>query len=505
MCTSTSIRPDMAGRTHRRIRPAAIALTCLLVGGCAVGPDFHRPAPPRLDRYDTGSAPTILTADDAAQTVAMGRPTDPSWWRLFGSPALDDLVAAGLKNSPTLASARAALLQSQDQARAGAGVFFPSVSGSFDAVQQHVNPIQFGQKASGSTFNLYTLTGAVSYAVDLFGGERRGVEALNAQSDYQRNALGAAYLLLTGEIADAAVARAGYANQAAALEDIVRLDGAQRDILKAQYDAGYGALSAVLGAEQQLSADRQSLAATSQRQAASTTLLKTLIGRENAEDAPTAPALGDLMVPADAPVSLPAQLVRQRPDILQAEAALHQASAQVGVATAALFPSISITGDYGAASTSLAQLAGPAGRFWSIGPSIDIPIFRGGALWFGRRAAQAAYAKAETDYRQTVLAALEQVADSLKALDADAEIAAANRAALDAASLNRGLAEINLQAGVIADYDAMTLRIQADRARLGLSAAKTQRLQDVVALYLASGGGWSGHEPASGVAAGSAK
>jgi len=495
----------MAARPARRIRPASAALIGLLASGCAVGPDFHRPAPPRLDRYDTGPAPATLNGDGAAQTLQMGRPTDPAWWRLFGSPALDQLVAAGVKNSPTLASARSALLASQDQARAGAGVFFPSVSASFGAAQEHSSPIQIGQKEAGTTFNLYTLTGAVSYAVDLFGGERRGVEALNAQADYQRNALGAAYLLLTGQIADAAIARAGYADQADALDEIVRLDAAQKDILQAEYRAGYGALSAALEAEQQRSADRQSLAATRQRQAASTTLLKTLIGRENAEDAPSAPALGELSVPADAPVALPSQIVRQRPDILQAEASLHQASAQVGVATAALFPSISITGDYGAAGASLAQLAAPAGRFWSFGPSVDIPLFRGGALWFGRRAAVAAYRKAQADYRQTVLAALEQVADQIKALDADAEISAANRAAFDAASLGRGLAETNLQAGVIADYDAMTLRIQADRARLGLTAAKTQRLQDVVALYLASGGGWNGREPAGAVTAGAAK
>ncbi len=493
----------MGARRDRQA--AALALSCLLVGGCAVGPNFTRPAPPRLDRYAAQPGAARLEADGAAQTIELGRPTDPAWWRLFGSPTLDDLVEAGLKASPTLASARSALRQSQDQARAGAGVFFPQVNGSFDAAREHQTPALLGERGTGSTFSLYTLTGSVSYALDLFGGERRGVEALNAQADYQRNAVGAARLLLTGGIVDAAIAQAGYADQADALADIVRLDSAQRDILTAEYNAGYGAWSAVLNAEQQLAADQESLASARQRQSASTTLLSTLMGREPAESAPPPPALNDLSVPADAPVSLPSQLVRQRPDILQAEATLHQASAEIGVATAALFPSISLTGDYGAASTSLARLAGPAGRFWSIGPSVDVPIFHGGALWFGRRAAQAAYLKAQADYRQTVLAALEQVADQLKALDADAEISAANRSAFDAASLNRKLADTNRQAGLIADYDAMTAEIQADRVRLGLIAAKSQRLQDVVGLYLASGGGWNGHHAGDGMATASSK
>ncbi|MDR3472359.1 MAG: efflux transporter outer membrane subunit [Devosia sp.] len=477
----------------------------MLASGCAVGPNFTQPAPPKLDQYSTQPGPAQPEADDATQAIELGRPTDPIWWRLFGSPALNDLVAAGLKASPTLVSARQTLQESQDQARAGAGVFFPSLNGSFAATREHSTPALLGEYGSGSTFSIYTLTGDINYAIDLFGGERRNVEALNAAADQQRHAVGAAYLLLTGNIVDAAIARAGYADEFEALSDIVRLDSDQRDILKAEYKAGTAGWSAVLGAEQQFSADRQILASVGQQQAAATTLLSALLGREPAEVTPPPPALGDLSVPPDAPVSLPSQLVRQRPDILEAEAASHRASAEVGVATAALFPSISITGDYGAANTQLAHLGSSAGLFWGVGPTVDVPIFHGGALWYGRKAAQAAYLKAEADYRQTVLAALKQVADSLKALDVDAEISVASRSAYDAASLNHALGDANRQAGTIADYDAMTLEIEADRARLGLIAAKSQRLQDVVALYLACGGGWTGRDPGSGPIAVSVK
>jgi NodT family efflux transporter outer membrane factor (OMF) lipoprotein len=485
---STSARKRLPGRLL-----AATALVIVLAnGGCAVGPNFTPPAPPRLDQYAADQGAERLQADGASQTIEPGAATDAAWWRLFASPALNDLVAAGLKNSPTLKAAEAALTQSKDLARAGAGVFFPQVGTTFDSAREHSSPELLGEKGPGSTFSLYTLTGQVSYAIDLFGGERRTVEALTAQADVQRQALGAARLLLTGNIVDAAIARAGYADEADTLADMVGKEQAQRDILKAQYDAGAGPLSAVLEAEQQLAADRQSLAGARQRLAASQTLLQTLIGREPGEAAPPPPTLDALAVPPDAPVSLPSQLVRQRPDILQAEASLHQASAQVGVATAAMFPSISLTGDYGAAGASLSALGGPLGRFWSVGPTLDLPIFRGGALLFERRAAQAGLLKAEADYRQTVLTALEQTSDQLKALDADAETTAANRAALDAASLNAKLAESNLSAGVIGDYDALTLQIAGDRALLGMIAAKAQRLQDVVGLYLASGGGWTG-------------
>lgn len=496
MCTSART----SRRNRRSARVLALAGAAMLCA-CAVGPNFRTPAPPKLERY--AAPPSRLEADSAAQTVELGRPTDPAWWRLFDSPALDDLVAAGLTASPTLTSARAALEQSRDQARAGAGVFFPSLGVSAAAERERINPAQFGQSTRGSTFSLYTLAGSISYAVDLFGGERRNVEALNAAAEGQHQAEGAAYLLLTGGIVDAAVARAAYADEAKTLADIVALDEGQRDVLQAEYQAGNGALAAELAAEQQLEADRQSLATARQRAAASTTLLQTLMGREPAELAPPPPALDDLAIPAQLPVSLPSQLVRERPDILQAEAAMRQANAEVGVATAAMFPSISLTGDYGAASLSLASLASPAGRFWSGGPTVDIPIFRGGELWYGRKAAQAGYLKSAADYRQTVLAALEQVSDTLKALETDAGIATAARAEFDAADLARKLAGSNRQAGVVADYDAMTAQLAADRARLSLIAARAQRLQDVVALYVACGGGWTGQEPGSGALAAS--
>lgn len=487
----------------RRVLASIAAASAL--AACAVGPRFVRPPPPTVDHYAGDTRPRRLDAADAAQTLVFGQAPEGTWWRRFNSPSLDALVAAGLKDSPTLESARAALEASHDQARAGAGVFFPQLSGSASGQREQYSAIRLGQATKPSTFNLFTVTGSVAYAIDVFGGERRNVEALLAARDRQQFAEGAAWLSLTGNIVDAAIARAGYAEEAAVLGEIVDLEATQRDSLRALYQGGAGALTDVLVAEQQLATDRQSLATMRQREAAAETLLKTLLGRESGEVTPDFPALSELSVPAEAPVSLPSQIVRRRPDILQAEAALHQASAQVGVATAALFPSINVTGDYGANSLSLGKLGSPQGLFWGIGPSVNAPVFDGGVLWFARKAALADFRAARTNYRQVVLAALEQTSDSIRALDADAEVVAASRAALDAASTNDVLSRTNRSAGVLSAADATAQQIAADRARLVYVGAQSQRLQDVVALYLASGGGWGGPAGQAGAPTGAAK
>lgn len=479
-------------------RGATLLCACLLAS-CAVGPAFNRPAPPKMNVYGAASS-APLASDGAVQTVRLGATVAPTWWRLFGSDSLNSLIEAGLRDSPNISAAKATLDESRAQARAGAGIFIPSAIGTFAATRERLAPPQAGENGSNSPLSLYTLAGAVSYSLDLFGGERRSFEALNAQADYQRHALGAAWLALTGNIVDAAIARAGYLEEKTALADIVRLDSDQRDVLTAEFKAGRAPWSVVLQAEQALGADRESLALTIQHLEAADNLLTLLVGREPAETRPPSPSLDELLAPSDVPVALPSQLVHQRPDILEAEAALHQATAQVGVATAALFPSISITGDYGATSTAFSKLAGPAGQFWSIGPSVDVPIFKGGALWYSRKAAQAAQRVATANYRQTVLSALEQVATQIKALDTDAEMSRAARATYDAAFENDSLASTNLAAGIIADYDAMTIKIVADRARLALIASRAQQLQDVVGLYLATGGGWSGQAAQAGTA-----
>ena len=472
-------------------RAAAIGVA-LALAGCVVGPNYAPPAPPKSAGYGAEIADKRLNADGSAQQVELGRPTDPKWWTLYDSPALDDLVAQGLRDSPNLAAAREALSASRHEVEAGAGVFWPAGALAASVGPHRGNPAAIGFAGDSYFYQLFTLDASISYAVDLFGGHRRQVESLAADAEGHRYAVGSAYLLLTGSVVQASIARAGYGAQIATLEDIVKRTQAQRDIVAAQVKSGHLAASAQFDPDSALAQAESDLAQARQREAASDALLHTLVGREPGEALSPAPAFDDLKLPEAAPVSLPSRLVHDRPDILQAEAALHKASADVGVATAALYPSISLTGDMGRVSNVLSTLPFPSGRYWSVGPVIDLPVFTGGSRLSEKRAAQANYRGAQATYRSTVLSALEQTVDAIRALDADAAASNAARIAADAADAKAEIAVAERKAGLISDSDANSAMIDADRARLTLIAARAQRLQDVAALYLASGGGWTG-------------
>ncbi|HWE46894.1 MAG TPA: efflux transporter outer membrane subunit [Caulobacteraceae bacterium] len=464
----------------------------LLLAGCAVGPTFAPPASPHANDYGAGATGERMVADGAVQQLELGKPADPRWWTLYGSPALDELVAQGLRDSPNLTAAREALSASRYEVEAGAGLFWPVGVVSANAGPHRGNPAAIGFAGDSYFYRLYTLDATVAYAIDLFGGQRRQVESLAADAQAHRYAVGSAYLLLTGSIVQTAIARAAYADEIATLEDIVQRSEAQRDTIAAQVNSGHLAASAQFDLDSALAQAKSDLAQARQHEAASAVLLHTLLGREPGEALSAAPVFDGLRLPEAAPVDLPSALVHDRPDILQAEAALHKASADVGVATAALYPQISLTGDYGRVSGQISSLPYPVARYWSVGPAIDLPIFSGGTRWYERRAAQANLRSAAANYRATVLSALEQTSDAIRALDSDAANANAARVAFDAAQAKAQIAVAQRRAGLISDADANAAALDADRARLALIGARAQRLQDTAALYLATGGGWTG-------------
>lgn len=469
------------------------ALVPLALAGCAVGPGFRAPSPPVVDAYAPAGTPM-----ETPPGVALGAPVDPSWWRAFGSDQLDALVARGLERSPTLESARRALESADASARAGAGVFFPQAGAAADNAWARPAPQPNTSAGRGATYTLYTLAGEVTYALDLFGGQRRAEEALVAERERQRQAFGAAQIVLEGAIANAAVAKAGYDAEVETLGRIVRLDEEQEAEVRARVQAGLADEAQALQARSAAEVDRQALEAARLRADDALRLLKTLIGAEPGEPAPATPELAAFRPTDTAPVPVPSDLVRRRPDIREAELEMRAANARVGVATAALLPSISITGDYGAASTRLSALAGPAGRFWSVGPSIDVPIFRGGALWNARKGAVADAKKAASDYRATVLAALQQVADQIEAVQADGRIVTAARSADDVARLASDLGEVNASAGSLGELDTVPARLAAERSRLALITAEASRLEDLIGLAVACGGGWREGAPDAG-------
>jgi NodT family efflux transporter outer membrane factor (OMF) lipoprotein len=456
-----------------------------------VGPDFVRPPPPASDRYTREPlAAGTVPADGRAQQFAPDTALRADWWRLFGSAQVDAAVQEAAANNPTLQAAEASLSQSQDNLRAGYGVFYPHAEADLAASRQRAAPRQEGLQAPGTIFNLVTLSGTVSYALDVFGGERRAVEGLRAQADTQRYAAQAAFLTLSANVVNTAIARAAYAAEVRATEQLVDLEAQQLQLTAVQVRSGTASYSALLSVRGQLAADQALLAPLRQKASQAGDLLATLEGLPPSRAALPEIDLAALTLPADLPVSLPSELVRQRPDILSAEAQLHVASAAIGVATAALFPSFNLSGTYGASGTGPGNLTAPGGRFWSIGPSATVPLFQGGTLWYGRKAAIDAFQVSQDNYRQVVLSALAQVSDTLKALEHDAEALQAQVEVRQAAAEALGLLQANYRAGLVAYPDVLAADVQVHEATLGYLQAVAQRHQDTVALFAALGGGW---------------
>lgn len=491
---------NRAGRRTRWALKALCIVPLLFIIGCALGPNFVRPKAPPVNRYTHGAEPTTtVSADGQAQHFEQGAKITADWWRLFKSSKLDDVIKEGFANNPNLQAAQATLRQSQENLRAGFGVFYPQVDASFDATRQKFSPIRFGQTPVSSIFNLFTLGTTVSYALDVFGGQRRAVESLQAQVDFQRYTVLGTYLTLSGNIVNTIIAQAAYREQIKATEQVISLEREQIEIAETQAQVGIIPYSNVLSLQSQLSATEATLPSLRQKLSQAEHLLATLVGRTPAEWASPQVDLADIALPSDLPITLPSEFVDQRPDILAAEAQLHSTSAQIGVATAALFPSFTLNGTYGLQNTTPENLFKNATSFWSLGANFSAPLFHGGTLWFQRRAAIEGYNQSLANYRQTVISAFAQVADILRALEHDAEILNAQSQSLSTAEEALRLIQANYQAGIVNYLQILIADGQYHQAKIGYLQAQAQRLQDTVAFFVALGGGWwNAEEKASG-------
>jgi NodT family efflux transporter outer membrane factor (OMF) lipoprotein len=481
----------------------ALLAAAAALAGCELGPDFARPAPPSASRYTRETLPpSTIAAEGKAQQFVPGVDPASDWWRLFKSDQLNAVVEQAVANNPTLQASEASLRASQDSLRAGYGVFFPKIDAEMSASRQRSAPQQQGLKGTGTVFNLVTLSGTISYPLDLFGGERRGVESLEALAHAQYYANKAAYLALTTNVVDACIARAAYSEQVRETGQLIDLELQQLHLAEVQAGAGRVSYVNVLAIRGLVAGNQALLAPLRQKLDQVEHLLAVLEGVPPSGATPPEVELSGLSLPTDLPVSLPSDLVRQRPDILEAEAQLHAASANIGVATAAMFPSISLSGAYGGAGSSFGRLSAANGRFWSVGPSATVPLFQGGSLWFARKEAIDAYQGAEANYRQVVLAAFAQVADALKALEHDSEGLQAQVEAQRAAGEALRLTQVNYGAGIAAFSDVLAADVQCHDAQIAYLQAAAQRQQDTVALFAAMGGGWwNARQAATGDAA----
>lgn len=492
---SAKNRRPRAGAPHRL--PDALvgfggggALLCIL-SGCMVGPDFARPKAPPVSHYSSGADPTATASvDGTAQHFAPGAAVAADWWRLFKSPKLDAVVSEAIANNPGLEAAQASLRQSENNLRSGYGVFYPKIDANGGASRQRYTPSTFGQEAPPYIFNLFTLSATVSYALDVFGGERRTVEGLGADVDVARATEQATYLTLSSNIVNTVIAKAAYQAEIDATLQLIELQKEQVDLAELQAKAGTVPYSNVLSLRSQLASYEATIPQLQQKLTQSDDLLATLAGHTPAEWSPPEFGLADLTLPSDLPVSLPSDLVRQRPDILAGEATAHAASAAIGVATAALLPSITLSGSYGTNATSTDKLFAASGNLWSLGANATTPLFDGGTLWFRRKAAIDSYQQAMATYRQTVLNAFGQVADTLRALDHDAASLQAEREALTTADQALHLVQANYKAGLATYLQILTADVQYHQAKIADLQAIAVRYQDTVALFAALGGGW---------------
>ena len=487
------IRRSPGGRCSRTL--ALLTLAAVALSSCTLGPDFTQPAAPETDRYNVNGDPAAAVgAGSGTQWIEAGKAPDAQWWRLYQSPELDTAVAAAVTGNLTLQIAEARLRQSKDALQAGKGVFYPQVSGSLNQTRQNYNPAIVGAPSGAGVFNLTTLSANVSYVLDVFGANRRAVESLGAQVEAQRANVRAAYLILTGNITNTIMTIGAYSDLIAEIRALITLEGEQLAIDEKRYRAGLADFSAVLATRNAIATLEASLQPLRQQLTQAEHLLAALEGKETGAWSAPAVHLSSLTMPQSVPLSLPSQLVKQRPDILLAEANLHSASATVGVATAALLPTFSITGNMGDISTSMSNLFGGSGGIWGFGGSILAPVFNGGTLTAQRQAAIDAFEASGLTYRQTVIVAIAQVADCIKAIEHDALAVRAQTQAQAAAGQSLMLAQASFSGGTSNYLTVLTAQITLAQANVNLIQARAQYFQDTTALIVALGGGWWDHE-----------
>ncbi len=483
---------------RRAIAVASAAAAALLAAGCEAGPDFLRPTAPDANGYTPEPlSPQTASADvhgGKAQRFVQDLDIPGQWWTLFHSEPLNALIEQAIAANPSLQAARAALREAQENVYAQEGALFPTVDLNGSVTPQRFSGATFGGSgssfSSNSEFTLYQASVSVSYTLDVFGGIRRQVESLEAQAEFEHFQLEASYLTLTSNVVTAAVQEASLRAQIAATQDIIDIETQELDVLRQQFELGGASKAAVLAQQATLSQTLATLPPLQKQLAQEHDLLMSLIGRFPSQYAGEAFDLSTLQLPQDLPVSLPSKLVEQRPDVRSSEAQLHEASANIGVATANQLPQFTLSANYGSDALKLASLFGPGTGVWSVAGSVAQTIFDGGTLLHKKRAAVAAYDQAAAQYRNAVLTAFQNVADTLRALQSDADAVNAQFAADLAAADSLDISRKQYQAGAITYTALLNAEQTYQQTRISLVQAQATRYADTAALFQALGGGW---------------
>lgn len=474
---------------------AAAFAAVMLLASCAVGPDFLHPAAPQISRYTreplTSSGSAGGGPSGQNQHFNQGRDIPLEWWALFKSPALNALMERSLQNNPTVQSALATLRAARQAVYAQEGKFFPLVQANFNPTRQQTSAALTPIPASGAeVFNLDTAQVLVSYTFDVWGLNRRTVESLEALADTQRFQVEAAYLTLTSNIAVAAITEASLRGQIDATDEIIAINTRMLGTLRTQLNAGYANRNDVAVQEAALAQAKATLPPLRKALAQQRDLLAALSGGYPSQGPHEIFRLADLHLPTDLPVSLPSQLIEQRPDVRAAEEQLHSASALIGVAVANLLPSFTINGNAGFMNTALPGLLAPQNEFFTLAGNATQTIFDGGTLFHQLKQAKDTYDAAAWTYRSTVIAAVQNVADSLHAIQNDADALHAASDFQRAAKTSFDLALQQVQSGNANILLLLTAQQTYLQAELQVVQARAARLSDTAALFAALGGGW---------------
>jgi NodT family efflux transporter outer membrane factor (OMF) lipoprotein len=472
---------------------AAVALG---LTACAVGPNYQRPTPPTDSAYGTAPSAGATHAAEGpagnAQQFVAGMDIPAEWWTLFQSPQLDLLIKRALKGNPDVGAAQAALKQAHELYLAQKTGFFPNVQGSFgaDRSEYPVGTLTAPANTANSTYSLYTAQLTLTYMPDVFGATRRAVEMAKAQEQSTRFQLEATYLTLTSNVAVTAITEASLRGQIKSTERLLELQHHLTQVAQKQRELGTVSDLDVLAQQSAEALMAQTLPPLQKQLGQTRDALTALLGRLPAEEPPETFTLDRLTLPADLPVSIPSKLVEQRPDVRQAEENLHAASAAVGVAIDDMLPQFVINADVGSSALTVGRLFSPYTGFWDAGASLTQTLFDAGALLHRKRAADAALDQAGAQYRAAVILACQNVADTLRALAADADALRASVDAERAARRTWELAQRQRQLGTISPVAVFNAELTLAQAELAVSQAQANRFADTVGLFQSLGGGW---------------
>jgi NodT family efflux transporter outer membrane factor (OMF) lipoprotein len=477
-----------------RILPVLLAATAL--AGCTVGPNFERPKAAGTTAYLPDREQHAVKA---APAIVLGSGPEQRWWTAFGSAELDALVDRAMANNHSLAASNATLAAARDELRAVAGRRLPQIDANARVEQEQVNLAGFGFSGSNPLatggnpeFNLYSVGGGISYDLDLFGGLKRQVEQTAAQVEAQQRQTEAAHLSIAGQVVNQVLTVAAIRAQIATANALLADDLRNVDLTQKRRAGGEGTLVEVLNAQSQYAADRGDIPQLEQQLAEARHLLATLVGVAPSDLQATEFDLTKLTLPTAIPVALPSELIHRRPDILQAEADLHAAAAGVGVATARLYPDITLGATLTQASPGIGDLVKNAFRGYDIFAGITAPIFHGGTLKAQRAASIKRARASEASYQQTVLTAFNQVADLLSAIQSDARSVANQNESVAVADRSRQLSRRSFQVGNSGILQVLETERLYQRSSNGLVLARTRQFLNIARLYVATAGGWSG-------------